>query len=121
LIGTSGVMLGQQTNFPFQLLVTTPDRSTTVPNGSQIAFLAEIGQSQTAQIIATYQGIGTVSISQLPTLFGSTSFTVTATIAGAKVSLPATLNPGDKIAFDIVFKPAGALQVSSQFIQAFAE
>jgi hypothetical protein len=121
LIGTAGVMLGQQTNFPFQILVTTPTQSGTVLNGAQIPFLAEIGQSVTYHIIATYQGNGTVSISQLPQLFGSTSFSATATVAGAKVNLPATLNPGDKIAFDVVFKPASAIQVSSQFIQAFAE
>jgi hypothetical protein len=121
LIGTAGVMHGQQTSFPFQILVTTPTQSTTVPNGAQISFLSEIGQSVTYHIIATYQGTGTVQISQLPTLFGPSSFTVTATVAGAKVSLPATLNPGDQIAFDVVFKPASAQQVSAQFIQSFAE
>src|SRR5712691_10755626 len=116
LIGTAGVVLGQQTNFPFQILVSTTTTSIVVPNGSSIGFLAEIGQSQTAHIIATYQGTGTVQISQLPVLFGSPSFTVT--VAGAKGSLPATLNPGDKIAFDAVFKPTSTQQVSAQMIQS---
>jgi hypothetical protein len=121
LIGTAGVMHGQQTNFPFQILVTTPTTSNVVPNGASIGFLAEVGQSQTAHIIATYQGVGTVQISQPPVRFGSPSFTVT--VAGTKASgqLPATLNPGDNIAFDAVFKPSSTLQVSAQLVQAFIE
>src|ERR1700694_109222 len=94
LIGTAGVLHGQQTNFPFQILVTTPTQSSTVPNGSQIPFLAEVGQSVTYHIIATYQGIGTVQISQSVVAFGSPSFTVT--VAGGKGTgqPPLTLNPG---------------------------
>jgi len=121
LIGTAGVMQGQQTNFPFQILVTTPTSSNLVANGASIQFLSEIGQSQTAHIIATYQGIGTVQISQPPVLFGSPSFTIS--VAGGKLTgqLPATLNPGDNIAFDAVFKPSSTLQVSAQMVQPFME
>src|SRR5579864_6066522 len=121
LIGTAGVLHGQQTNFPFQILVTTPTTSNIVANGTSIQFLAEIGQSQTAHIIATYQGIGTVQISQPPVLFGSPSFNVI--VAGGKLTgqLPATLNPGDNIAFDAVFKPSSTLQVSATLEQPFVE
>src|ERR1700730_1452328 len=110
LIGTAGVLHGQQTNFPFQILVTTPISADLVANGAQIQFLAEIGQSQTAHIVATYQGIGTVQISQPVVPLGSPSFTIT--VAGGKASgqLPITLNPGDNIAYDAVFKPKSTLQ-----------
>src|SRR5438128_2192152 len=102
----AGIVYGQQTNFPFQILVTTPTTSNIVPNGASIQFLAEIGQTQTAHIIATYQGTGTVQISQDPVVFGSPSFTASSTIVGTQGApqLPVTLRPGDKIAFDVVFK-----------------
>jgi len=121
LIGTAGVMHGQQTTFPFQILVTTTTTSNVVPNGASISFLAEVGQSQTAHVTATYQGGGTVLISQFPQLFGSTSFTVTNASAKGSQLLPATLNPGDNIAFDVTFRPPSALPLSTQLIQTFAE
>lgn len=120
LIGTAGVMHGQQTNFPFQILVTTPTNASTVANGAQIQFLAEIGQSQTAHIVAKYQGIGTVQISIPVVLFGSPSFTATAS-ANATGQVPITLNPGDNIAYDVIFKPTSTLQVSAQLVQSFVE
>src|SRR6202049_1101908 len=121
LIGTAGVMQGQQTNFPFQILVTTPTTASTVANGSGISFLAEVGQSQTAHVVAKYQGSGTVLISQFPQVFGSTSFTVANASARGSQLLPATLNPGDNIAFDVIFRPPSALPLSAQLIQGFAE
>src|ERR1700752_2664375 len=84
LIGTAGYLHGQQTNFPFQILVTTPTTASLVTNGASIQFLAEIGQSETAHVVATYQGIGTVQISQQPVLFGSPSFTIS--VAGGKLT-----------------------------------
>ena len=123
LLGTAGWMYGQQTVFPFQILVTTQTNSNIVANGASIQFLAEIGQSQTAQVIATYQGTGTVTISQQqqPVVFGSPSFTATLSSATGTPTLPITLNPGDKITYDVVFKPTSTLQVSAQFVQAYTE
>ncbi len=122
LIGSAALMRAQQASFPFQLLVTTQTQSSIVANGGSIPFLAEIGQPVTAHMIFTYQGTGTAQFSQAPVIFGSPSFTVTVSSGIApSPTLPVTLNPGDNIAMDVVFKPSSALQVSGQLVLPFLE
>ncbi len=102
--------------FPFQLLVTQGQNAQTVQNGSTLAFLAPVGQSQTAQLQATYAGAGTVTISQPPTVFGSPAFK--ATILG---TLPLTVGPGSSFAVSLVFTPTSASASASQMSLSFLE
>jgi len=122
LIVSGALLHGQQASFPFQLLVTTQTTSNVVANGGSVTFLAAIGQTETAHMIFTYQGTGTAQFSQAPAVFGSPSFSVTVSNGVApSPTLPVTLNPGDNIALDVVFKPSSALEVSGQLVLPFLE
>ncbi len=121
-IGLGGVLIalavrasGQQ--IPFQLLVTTPGQSAvSIQNGGALTFLAALGQSQTAQIEATYSGGGQVTISQPPTVFGSLAFK--ATIAD---NVPLKLTPGGSVSIIIQFSPTTASLSTAQISLPFTE
>ena len=120
LVGSTAVMRAQ-TVFPFQILVTTPTQSSIVANGGSVPFLAEIGQTATAHMIFTYQGSGTAVITQLPTRFGSTTFTIQFDGTPPTQNTPIRLGPGDSISEDVAYTPISALQVGATLSQAFVE
>jgi archaellum component FlaF (FlaF/FlaG flagellin family) len=101
---------------PFGLLFTEGQTSETIANGAALSFSAPAGQSQTAQIVATYSGAGQVTISQQPTLFGSTVFT--ASVQGA---LPLTLKTGASATIALAYSPTSATPSSVQFSLPFTE
>ena len=45
---------------PFQLLVSQSNNAITVQNGASLTFVTAVGQSETAQLRATYTGTGQV-------------------------------------------------------------
>jgi hypothetical protein len=107
---------GAQT-VPFQLLVTTQGLNTlAVQNGGAISFAAAAGQSQTDQVTVTYTGSGQATVSQQPTVVGSSAFT--AKIAG---TLPLTLNPGASFSMALVFSPTGTTQNNAQLSLPYVE
>ena len=101
---------------PFQLLVTEGQNVNSVPNGATLAFIAPIGQSQTAQVRATYTGTGQVTISQPPSLFGSAEFKVT-----ASYQAPAVIGPGGSVSITIVYSPTSAPASSAQVNLPYVE
>jgi hypothetical protein len=102
---------------PVQLVFTEGQSSETIQNGgSPLSFVAPAGQTQTAQITATYPGAGTITISQQPTLVGSTVFT--ATIQG---TLPITLTSGGSFSIALVYSPMTAAQTNAQLTLPFVE
>ncbi len=110
----AGCISAQQ--FPFQLRVTTADSAIVVPNNQTLSFSAAVGQSQSAHLTATYAGSGKITVSQVPSVFGSPQFT--ATLAGTP---PVTLNPGDSLNVDFQFRPTSANQSNAQFNLPFTE
>lgn len=102
--------------FPFQIRVSEAGNAIIVSNGAALGFSAPIGQAETATVTATYQGSGTASITQAPTVLGSTAFTV-----NSPTGLPLTLHQGDNVSFDIVFRPANASQANAQVSLPFSE
>ena len=101
---------------PFQLVATVGGNAATVQNGGAVAPLnGAVGQTQTAQVKATYTGTGQVTISQQPAVIGSTAFT--ASLAG----LPVTLNPGGSVSLTIQFKPTGPAQATAQLSLPYTE
>jgi len=101
---------------PFQLLVSQSNSAINVQNGASLTFVSAVGQSQTAQLTATYTGTGQVVISQTPNVFGSSAFT--ATLAN---KLPVTLSPGGSISITINFTPTSATLSSSQLNLPYVE
>ena len=101
---------------PFQLVVTQGQSSVTVQSGGSVSFMAAVGGSQTAQVIATYTGSGQVTISQQPGVYGSTAFT-----ANIAATLPLTLNPGANVAITVTFTPTTATQSTAQLDIPYVE
>jgi hypothetical protein len=104
-------------NIPFQLVATVGGNASTVQNGGALTPLnAVIGQTQTAQVKATYTGTGQVTISQQPIVVGSVAFT--AAFTGAT---PLTLNPGGSVTLTVQFKPTSATQATAQLSLPYTE
>jgi hypothetical protein len=101
---------------PFQLLVTQNQSAVTIQNGGTITFSAPIGQSQAAQIKATYSGTGRAAVSQQPVVLGSTAFKAT-----IPATLPLLLNPGDSFIFNVTFSPGSSVQNNAQLSLPFVE
>lgn len=101
---------------PFQFVATVGGNAATLQNGGSVAPLnVAIGQTQTAQVKATYTGTGQITISQQPVIIGSTTFT--ASIAG----VPITLSPGGSVLITGQFKPTSAVQATAQLSLPFTE
>jgi hypothetical protein len=94
---------------PLQLVFTEGQSSVSEPNGAAVSFVAPAGQSQPAQLTATYSGTGQVTISQQPTLLGSTVFTAT-----ISAKLPLTLNPGGSFSILLNYSPTSAAQSTAE-------
>jgi len=92
---------------PFQIRVTQDLNVGTVANGATLSFLAEIGQSQSAQVVATYRGTGRVTIPNPVELFGPTSFTATS-------SSNSILLPGESVTLDIQYRPTSSSLATAQ-------
>jgi hypothetical protein len=90
---------------PFRLSSTQGNVTVNVQDSGTLNFTALIGQTQTAQIIATYTGTGTATITGPPVVFNSAVF---ATSTSAVT--PVTLNPGQTFAFAIQFEPTSGAQ-----------
>jgi hypothetical protein len=102
---------------PFQLLVSQPGQSAaTIQNGGQVSFVAAAGQFQTAQVTATYSGAGQITISQPPSVIGSTAFA--AKLPG---TLPIMLNPGDSFSIAVTFSPTNATQSNAGLSLPYSE
>jgi hypothetical protein len=102
--------------FPFRLLVAQAGSAITVQNSGTLSLVAAVGQSQTAQLQATYTGTGQVTISQPLVVSGSTAFT--ATVAGA---LPLTLASGGSVSITIQFSPTSSSLSTAQISLPFLE
>jgi hypothetical protein len=107
-------MLAQQV--PLQLLVTQSGNAFRVQNGATLVFNTPIGQTQEAQVAATYTGTGSLQLTEPPTVFGAASFSVSFT-----QSLPLTLKPGDTFNFVVSFRPSDSPAVSAQLALPFRE
>jgi len=110
----TGLASAQQ--IPFQLRVASSTSAAVVANGSSIGLSAAVGQSQAVRLTATYVGSGKVTIPNSPLLFGSPDFT--ATMAGAP---PLTLNSGDSVIVDIIYRPTKATVANAQMSLPFTE
>ena len=106
---------GSAQQFPFQMIAVQGTNAITLANGGQISFNTPAGQSQSAQVTATFNGVGQITISNQPGVIGSTEFKASFNNA----SLPATLNPGDSIVFTIQFAPANATAANAQLTLPF--
>jgi hypothetical protein len=105
-----------QSSIPFNLLFTEDNSAVTLPNGSGVTFVAPVGQTRTATIVATYTGVGQVTIPQSPNIVGSTAFTTTVSVAP-----PITLGKGQSFQFTIQFVPKDANQSTAQLNIPFTE
>lgn len=113
---TAFAAMASAQQFPFQIRVSEAGNAILVSNGAALGFSTAIGQAQTATVTATYQGSGSVLITQAPTVLGSTAFSV-----NFRAGLPLTLHQGDNVSFDIVFRPVNATQANAQVSLPFAE
>ncbi len=115
----AGVAAAQQ--FPFQLLLTSGSTAATVANGSAFSLNAEVGQSVSVHVTATYlpsNTANTATISQAPTLLGaSLQFSIT----NFPKTLPLQLSPGNQFSFDITFKSTSANVATAQLTLPFTE
>lgn len=115
----AGAALAQ--TFPFQLLLTSGTQQFTAANGTTVGFQAEVGQSVSVHIVATYfpsNSTNSATITQSPQVLGSVQFKVLNFPAD---KLPLKLNPGDQFSFDLSFKSAGANVATAQFTLPFSE
>ena len=114
----AGVAAAQQ--IPFQLLLTSGSSAATVANGSAFTLNAEIGQSVSVHVTATYlpsNTANTATISQAPTLLGALQFSIT----NFPKTLPLQLSPGNQFSFDITFKASSANVATAQLTLPFTE
>src|SRR5579871_1809111 len=88
----AGLAAAQTQQFPFQMVAVQGNSAVTLANGGQISFNSQVGQSQSAQVTATFDGVGQATITGQPSTIGSTAFK--ASLANTNM-LPLTLNPGD--------------------------
>jgi hypothetical protein len=102
--------------FPFSLQYTQGPITNTLPNNSVLTMAAPLGQAQTLQIRATYQGDGTATISQQPAITGSSAFTVT-----TNQTLPLTLARGEILFFTLRFSPLTPSADTARLTIGFAE
>ena len=119
LAAMAGAVAAQ--TFPFQLLITSGTTAATVANGSSVGVNAEIGQTVTVHVTATYlpsNSANTATISQAPTLLGaSLQFSVTA----FPKTLPLQLSSGNQFSFDVTFKSSSAAVATAQLTLPFTE
>ncbi len=107
--------LSAQTS-PFQLRVTEAGNTVTTQSGGTVAFNSTIGLPETASVVATYIGAGTVTISQTPTVIGSTEFAIS-----TPTPLPAVIGPGQTFTFTIQFLPTNATATAAQANVTYTE
>ncbi len=119
LLATAGMVAAQP--FPFQLLVSSPTSSVTVANDSAIPFITPLGTSLTYHVVATYlpsNTANTVTISNPPSVLGNSQQFTVVNFPGP---LPVMLNPGDKLTFDITYKPTSANAATAQLTVNYIE
>ena len=102
--------------FPFQLVATQGNNAANVQNGGGLAFTSPVGQTQTAQLKATYTGSGQITISQQPLIIGSVAFT-----ASFSADTPLTLTSGASVLVTIQFKPTNSTLSTAQLNLPFTE
>jgi hypothetical protein len=105
-----------QTAFQFQMRLSLAGQTFVIQNQSTIPFSTSTGQTEIAQVQATYVGSGKITVSSVPQIFGSTEFT--SNLTG---KLPLTLNPGDSFTFTITFAPTSATTASAVLTLPFTE
>ncbi len=116
LLGVGIAALASAQTFPLQLRVSENNQVAIVANQSSLPFTASVGQSATLQGTATYTGSGKITVTQAPTVFGSTEFT--ANITG---TLPLTITPGGSFSFVITYTPTSMATTSAVFTLPFTE
>jgi len=101
--------------FNFNLLVTENGISNNVLNNTAIPVTTGVNTQAQVTVVATYTGITAATISQKPTVLGSTEFTVaiTATTTGS-TALPIVLAPGQSFTFVVTYAPTSSTQASAQ-------
>jgi hypothetical protein len=116
LLGVGIAALASAQTFPLQLRVSENNQVAIVANQSTLPFTASVGQLETLQGTATYTGSGKITITQHPTVFGSTQFS-----ADVNGTLPITLNSGDSFSFVITYTPTSTASSSAIFTLPFTE
>lgn len=116
LLSVGIAALASAQTFPLQLRVTENNQIAIVANDSTLALSASVGQSETLQGTATYTGSGKITVTQAPTITGSTQFN--ASING---TLPITLTPGQSFSFVITYTPTSTATSSAIFTLPFTE
>ncbi len=116
LLMSAAAAVAPAQTFPFQLVAVQSGNALTLANGATITFNAVVGQTQTAEVTATFSGSGTLTISSPPSVVGSASFK-----AAFSSQLPLMLNPGDSIKFSVQFTPANASQATGQLSFPFSQ
>src|ERR1035441_1537747 len=79
LMSAGMAALGLAQTFPLQLQVSENNQFAIVANQSTLPFAASVGSSESLQGTATYTGSGKITVTQAPTVFGSTEFNATIT------------------------------------------
>ena len=90
----------QAQTIPFTLTSNVSGASVAFQNGGPLTFSSANGQTQTAQITATFTGTGTATIAQQPSITGSSAFT-----ASVSSALPLTVSPGNNFTILVQFIP----------------
>lgn len=101
---------------PFAMVYQSGGTATTITSGSSLTFVSSPGQVQTLQVRATYTGSGRATISQNPTVIGTS--TLTATI---DQTLPVRLDPDQAFTFTIRYSPATSSPSTGQLSLPFSE
>jgi len=114
LLLSAGLALAQ--TIPFNLLATENGSSATVPNNATINVNSPQGAGVTVDVKATYVGNVPATVPAAPTLFGSTSFSVT--IDG---TLPLVLNQGDSLTMHVTFRPTNSSAANAQLTLLFTQ
>ncbi len=122
LSGFGAALALAQGPFNFDLLVTENGISNNVLNNQQIGVNAEVNTQGQVTVVATYVGTTAATITQPPSVLGSTEFTakITATTTGS-TALPIVLGPNQSITFVVTYAPTSAVAVSAQVSVAYTE
>jgi hypothetical protein len=101
----------------FQLLIQDENTLAPVNNGASVGVsTTDVGQPITVTISAIYRGNSIASITQAPTLLGSSAFTIV-----KSPPVPATLSPGASFSFDVRYTPTTSTSANALVSFPFQE
>jgi len=118
ILAVLGAGLASAQTIDFNLLATSNGQTASVPNDFTVPIIGEVGTQTSATIVATYAGLSQATISNKPTLLGSTELTVS---VPGNVTFPVILAPGQTFTYVVTYAPTNANIANAQVEVAYTE